>query len=96
MVQRGVNVDASNGIHGARAQCLHHRIRIDARLCNRPWLLHELAHVLLPERRHDGSWCGVMVELWEREFSVDRARAIALAAEHGVVVSEAKAAAGGM
>jgi hypothetical protein len=37
-----------------------------------------------------------MVELWEREFSVDRARAIALAAEHGVVVSEAKAAAGGM
>jgi hypothetical protein len=83
-----LDVHADNDIHGARAQALHHRISIDAQCCRRSWLIHETAHLLNPREQHGARWRDTVIRIWKAEFGIDPSRAIELAAEYGVTVSQ--------
>jgi hypothetical protein len=52
--------------------------------------VHETSHALSwRDVSHGGEFCRTILRIWEDEFHVSRDRALALAAQHGVVVNEA-------
>jgi hypothetical protein len=81
-----IQVMADNSIVGARAQALHHRVLIDQRHCTRPWLIHELAHLLLPERHHDSAWRDVVMRMWVDEIGIPLEHSTAEAVRMGLDV----------
>jgi len=77
----------AGGAGAARANTLRHSISIEQSVCRPAWLAHELMHLFHVHEQHGPGWAAGMVELWEREFDIPRARSLELAARHGVEVN---------
>ena len=79
-----------SGRYQADADYGRHRIAVDSPVLRRHWVLHEAAHLLLPDHRNHGPmFARTLFQLWERWLGVPVAHAEQLAKQHGIAVAEA-------
>jgi hypothetical protein len=70
----------------AHANSLRHEIYCTSAV-RRTTLVHEVAHLLTwRDGGHGPQFCGVLLTLWQREFGIDRARALSVAARMDVAI----------